>query len=152
MRSICEGTPLNGRFLTFAGLQISCKVKPGSHLWSRSRSKGRRRHKHSVDMRKVREARVKYEASNETRISKNVNILLHFVLQNWPCFTLASWFLWCERVKQCAQGSFSWNKRKTCKKQIKMAAQQEERNFEAVRKYPVLYDKADRHFKGKAKK
>ena len=33
-----------------------------------------------------------------------------------------------------------------------MAAQQEERLSEAVRKYPVLYDKADRYFKDKAKK
>ena len=37
-------------------------------------------------------------------------------------------------------------------KKIKMAAQQEERLSEAVRKYPVLYDKADRYFKNKAKK
>ena len=33
-----------------------------------------------------------------------------------------------------------------------MAVQQEERLSEAVRKYPVLYDKADRYFKDKAKK
>ena len=37
-------------------------------------------------------------------------------------------------------------------KNIKMAALQEERLSEAVRKYPVLYDKADRYFKDKAKK
>ena len=33
-----------------------------------------------------------------------------------------------------------------------MAAQQEERLSEAMRKYPVLYDKTDRYFKDKAKK
>ena len=33
-----------------------------------------------------------------------------------------------------------------------MAAQHKERLSEAVRKYPVLYDKADRYFKDKAKK
>ena len=38
------------------------------------------------------------------------------------------------------------------KKEIKMAAQQEEQLSEVVRKYPVLYDKADRYFKDKAKK
>ena len=32
-----------------------------------------------------------------------------------------------------------------------MAAKQEEQLSEAVRKHPVLYDKADRHFKDKAK-
>ena len=37
-------------------------------------------------------------------------------------------------------------------KKIKMAAQQEERLSEAVRKYPILYDKADTYFKDKAKK
>ena len=37
-------------------------------------------------------------------------------------------------------------------KKIKMAEQQEERLSEAVRKYLVLYDKADRYFKNKAKK
>ena len=37
-------------------------------------------------------------------------------------------------------------------KKPKMAVQQEERLSEAVRKYPVLYDKADRYFKDKAKK
>ena len=37
-------------------------------------------------------------------------------------------------------------------KKIKMAAQQDERLSEAVREYPVLYNKADRYFKGKAKK
>ena len=36
-------------------------------------------------------------------------------------------------------------------KKIKMAAQQEEQLSGAVRKHPVLYDKADRHFKDKAK-
>ena len=38
------------------------------------------------------------------------------------------------------------------KKKIKMTAQQEERLSEAVRKHPILYDKADRYFKDKAKK
>ena len=33
-----------------------------------------------------------------------------------------------------------------------MAAQQEQRLSDAVRKYPVLYDKTDRYFKEKAKK
>ena len=33
-----------------------------------------------------------------------------------------------------------------------MASQQEERLSEAVRKYPVLHDKADKYFKDKAKK
>ena len=37
-------------------------------------------------------------------------------------------------------------------KKIKMAAQQDERLSEAVREYPVLYNKADRYFKDKAKK
>ena len=37
-------------------------------------------------------------------------------------------------------------------KKPKMAVQQEERLSEAVRKYPVLYDKADRYFKDKANK
>ena len=41
-------------------------------------------------MREVSEAIVKYEASNETRILKKIDILLHFMLQNWPCFTIAS--------------------------------------------------------------
>ena len=41
-------------------------------------------------MREVGEATVKYEARNETRISKNFDILLHFMLQNWPRFTLTS--------------------------------------------------------------
>ena len=94
-------------------------LKPGSHLWNRLRSRSRRRRKYSVNMREVSEARVKYEARTETIISKNFDILLHLMLQNWPCFTLASWFLSCERVKQCAQGSFSWSKRKTCKKKKK---------------------------------
>ena len=38
------------------------------------------------------------------------------------------------------------------KKEIKMASQQEEKLSEVVRKYPVLYDQADRYFKDKAKK
>ena len=38
------------------------------------------------------------------------------------------------------------------KKIIKITAQQEARLSEAVRKYPVLYDKADKYFKDKAKK
>ena len=38
------------------------------------------------------------------------------------------------------------------KKKIKMAAQQEERLSEAVRKYPDLCNKAERYFKDKAKK
>ena len=33
-----------------------------------------------------------------------------------------------------------------------MAAQQEERLSEAVRKYPFLYNKTDKYFKDKAKK
>ena len=37
-------------------------------------------------------------------------------------------------------------------KKIKMAAQQEERLCEAVKEYPVLYSKADRYLKDKAKK
>ena len=38
-------------------------VKLGSHLRSRRRARSRRRRKHSVKMREVSEARVKYEAS-----------------------------------------------------------------------------------------
>ena len=41
---------------------------------------------------------------------------------------------------------------KNVQKKIKMAAQQDERLSEAVREYPVLYNKADRYFKDKAKK
>ena len=37
-------------------------------------------------------------------------------------------------------------------KKMKMAVQEEEPLSEAVRKYPVLYDKADRYFKDKVKK
>ena len=36
------------------------------------------------------------------------------------------------------------------KKKIKMAAQQENQLSEAVRKYPILYDKADRYSSDKA--
>ena len=43
-------------------------------------------------------------------------------------------------------------KEKMQEKKIKMAAQQEQRLSEAVLKYAVLFDKADRYFKDKAKK
>ena len=80
-------------FLKFTLFQKYLQVlfKPFSHLWSRLRS--RCRHKHSVKLCEVTEARVKYEASSETRILKNFGILLHFMPQNWPYFTLASWCL-----------------------------------------------------------
>ena len=62
--------------------EVNFKYKPGSHLWSRrrrrsrsrSRGRSRRRRKHSVNICEVSEARVKYEASNETRISKFFDI------------------------------------------------------------------------------
>ena len=41
--------------------------KPGSRPWNRRRSRSRRRRKHSVNMREVREARVKYKENNEKR-------------------------------------------------------------------------------------
>ena len=40
------------------------RVKPSSNLWSRHRSRSRRRRKHSVNISEVSEARVKYETSN----------------------------------------------------------------------------------------
>ena len=63
-------------FLKFTLFQKYLQVlfKPFSHLWSRLRS--RCRHKHSVKLCEVTEARVKYEASSETRILKNFGILL----------------------------------------------------------------------------
>ena len=48
-------------------------------------------------------------------------------------------------MKQCAQGSFHEARGKHAKK-IKMVAQQEERLSEAVRKIPVLYDKAGKYY------
>ena len=49
-------------------------------------------------------------------------------------------------MKQYAQGSFHEARGKHAKK-IKMVAQQEERLSEAVRKIPVLYDKAGKYYK-----
>ena len=57
---------------------------------NQTEGRSRRKRKHSVNMREVSETRVKYEASNETKISKYFDILLHFMLQNWPCFALHS--------------------------------------------------------------
>ena len=79
------------------------------------------------------------------------DILLHFMLQNWPCFTIASWFCNVNAWSNARKVVFHKARGKHAKK-IKMAAQQEERLSEAVRKYPVLYDKADRYFKDKANK
>ena len=61
-------------------------------------------------MHEVSEARVKYEARNKTRISKNFDILLHFMLQNWPCFTLDSHFTLASHFTHEARGKHTKKK------------------------------------------
>ena len=125
------------------------------YLWCKRSSRSRSRRKNSVNMLEVSEARIKYEASNEKRIS---NILI-------SCFTscfkigLASHLLhdfcnvssWSNVHKVAFHEARGKNAKKKKKKKIKMAAQQEERLSEAVAKEPVLYHKADSYFKDKAK-
>ena len=150
LNRIARDEKVCGNLLNLCCLMMNT-LKPDSHLWSRrrSRSNRRRRRKHCVNMCEASEA-VKHALTQEYQ-----NFLI-------SCFTLcvkigfASHLLhdFCN-VKCVAlhARSFLWSKRRRRKVKFKMADDKKEEIIsEAVRKYPILYDKSDRFFKEKDKK